>query len=80
MSKSTKNQVWVSPNGDGKWKIQSAGTQKAAKIVDTKKEALPRATEIAKNKQAELVIQKKDGTIQNSNSFGNDPNPPRDKK
>jgi hypothetical protein len=28
----------------------------------------------------ELVIHKKDGTIADSDSYGNDPNPPKDKK
>lgn len=33
-----------------------------------------------KKQQSELIIHKGDGTIQNKNSYGNDPNPPNDLK
>ena len=36
--------------------------------------------EICINEHAESVIHGKDGKIQNSNSYGNDPCPPKDKK
>ena len=36
--------------------------------------------ELAINQQAELIIHGVDGKIQNSNSYGNDPCPPRDTK
>ena len=75
----TKNQIWVSPCEDGR-KVHSAGAKKVHKIVETKAEALDIWTGVAKNKWSELIIQKKDGTIQNSNSFGNDPCPPLDTK
>lgn len=74
-----KNQVRVSPADDW-WKVQSTGSEKAYRKTSTKAEAMKIATEVAKNKKAELIIQKKDGTIQNTNSFGNDPMPPRDTK
>lgn len=34
----------------------------------------------AKREKAELVIHGRDGKIQDSDSFGKDPNPPKDKK
>lgn len=73
------NQVHVTPNQGGGWKWKTTGKEKAFIVASTKQEVVDRANEVAKNKQAELVIHKKDGTIQNKNSFGNDPNPPRDK-
>ena len=39
-----------------------------------------RATEIAKNQNTELFVHRQDGTIRNRNSYGNDPNPPKDKR
>lgn len=36
--------------------------------------------EKAKQEGAELIPHRKDGKIQNPNSYGNDPNPPKDKK
>lgn len=73
------NQKWISPHPKG-WKIQSAGTTKPVKVVKNKAEALDFGTRFAKSNNSELVIQKKNGQIQNSNSFGKDPNPPRDTK
>ncbi|MBO7345732.1 MAG: DUF2188 domain-containing protein, partial [Clostridia bacterium] len=35
---------------------------------------------ISKNQHSEMVIHGKDGKIQYSNSYGNDPCPPKDKK
>lgn len=68
------NQVWVSPAG-GDWKVHSAGSGRAAGIYDT--QAVVRAREIAINKEAELLVQKMDGTIGWRNSYGNDSFPPR---
>jgi len=62
----------VVPNGD-KWAVKGAGNEKYTKIVDTQKQAIGIAREIAKNQQSELVIHKKDGTIRDKDSFGNDP-------
>ena len=64
--------VFVSPYNDG-WKVKTVGTQKAAGIFDNKAEAVAKAIEVAKNKQAELRVQKLDGTISSCNSYGNDP-------
>lgn len=66
-----KNQHVV-PNGE-KWAIKGAGNEKYTKIVTTQKEAINIAREIARNQQSELVIHKKDGTIREKDSHGNDP-------
>lgn len=68
--------VFLSPKGPD-WKVKTVGTRKAAGIYDTKAEALAKAVEVAKNKKAELTIQKADGTIQSGRSYGNDPFPPK---
>jgi len=73
-----KNQ-YVVPTKDG-WGVRGEGNSKLTLKTDTKAEALKLGTSIAKNQQSELTILKKDGKIQNKNSFGNDPNPPKDKK
>ena len=67
------------PTEDG-WGVRGQGNSKITVKTDTKAEALKLGTQIAKNQQSELTILKKDGRIQNKNSFGNDPFPPRDKK
>ncbi len=65
-------QVFVSPSADG-WKVKTVGTERAAGIYETKAEAVEKGIGIAKNSQAELLVQKLDGTIGWRNSYGNDP-------
>jgi len=77
MSKS-KGQ-YVVPTKDG-WGVRKEGSDKLTAKTETKAEALKIGTSIAKNQNTELTILGKDGKIQNKNSFGNDPNPPHDKK
>jgi hypothetical protein len=40
----------------------------------------PPVTRYPKRENAELVINGKNGKIQDSDSYGNDPNPPKDQK
>ena len=47
-----------------------------ASQADSIKKAIP----IAKQNQSEVVIHGRDGKIRDSDSYGNDPNPPRDTK
>jgi len=73
-----KNQ-YVVPTDDG-WGVQGEKNEKLTKKFTKKVDAVDYAKEIAKNQKSELTILKKDGKIQNKNSYGNDPNPPKDKK
>lgn len=66
-----KNQHVV-PNGD-KWAVKGAGNEKNTRVVNTQKEAINIAREIAINQQSELVIHRPDGRIRDKDSFGNDP-------
>lgn len=47
--------------------------RKNTRVVDTQKEAINIAREIAKNQKSELVIHRPDGRIRDKDSFGNDP-------
>jgi len=49
-------------------------------VTETQQEAIERAREQARREKVEVVIHRKDGTIRDSDSYGNDPNPPKDKK
>ncbi len=60
--------------------MQREGGQRASSVHDTKKEALDAGRSLAQEAKVELVIHRGDGVIQNSNSFGKDPNPPKDQK
>jgi uncharacterized protein YdaT len=71
-----KKDVHIVPK-DGKWAVQTEGSDRAAKITDTQADAIQRGKEIAKNNESELIIHGKDGKIRDKNSYGNDPNPPK---
>lgn len=64
-----------------KWESKRENAEKSSKDFDTKKEAMDWSIEKAKKEKSELIPHRmKDGRIQNPNSYGNDPFPPRDKK
>ncbi|OFX38642.1 MAG: hypothetical protein A2W95_11145 [Bacteroidetes bacterium GWA2_40_14] len=73
-----KNQ-YVVPTQDG-WGVRGEKSERLTVKTETKAEAVKIATNIAKNQQSELTILGNNGKIQNKNSFGNDPCPPKDKK
>jgi len=75
---SKKNQHVV-PTKTG-WGVRGEGNDKLTAKTDTKLEAEKIARDIAINQKSEVVIHGKNGKIQDKDSYGNDPNPPKDKK
>ena len=73
-----KNQHVV-PHPDG-WAVKSAGSGRATKVMSTQGEAIKVAEGIAKNQGSDTKIHSRRGKIRAGNSYGNDPNPPKDKK
>jgi len=76
---SRKRDIHVVPHEDG-WATKKEGTKRAGSVSPTKAKALERAREQAKREKVEVVRHRKDGRIQDGDSYGNDPNPPKDKK
>jgi hypothetical protein len=74
---SKKPNVWVSPREDG-WAVQHEGTERASTVTPTKEEALALGRDMARREEVELVVQRRDGTIESKDSYGRDPNPPKD--
>ena len=70
-----KKNVHVVPK-NGNWAVKTENSERPVKITTTQEEAIERAKEIAKNNQSELFIHRKNGTIRERNSYGNDPYPP----
>ena len=66
------------PNGG--WDVKRSGSQRISGHYGTKTEAINAGRIISRNQGTELVIHGLDGRIQSSDSHGNDPCPPRDKK
>ena len=69
----------VVPRGDD-WAVQRAGRKKPTRLLENKQEAVDMARSISRNQKTELVIHNKNGKISRSDSHGNDPCPPKDKK
>ena len=70
----------IVPNKNGGWDVKRNGADRASVHTDTKQEAIDKGRAISRNQATELVIHNKNGKISNSDSHGNDPCPPRDKK
>lgn len=76
---SKKRDIHVVPHKDG-WATKKEGAGRAGSVHSTQKAATERARGQAIRERTEVVIHRKDGTIRDSDSYGNDPNPPKDKK
>ena len=66
-------QVAVEPRPDGRWAVQTNGTQRADSLHDRKTDAVKRGRELAESKQTELVIKNEAGRIAGKDSHGTDP-------
>lgn len=69
----------VVPQGKD-WAVKREGADRAASVHPTQGQAEKAGRELAKTNKSEVVIHRPDGRIRDSDSFGNDPNPPKDKK
>jgi uncharacterized protein YdaT len=72
----TKRNQHVVPH-DGGWAVKGAGSARATVVVDTQKEAIDRARDIARNQGTELLVHSRDGRIRERDSHGSDPFPPK---
>jgi len=75
----SKKSQHVVPVGSG-WGVRGEGNKRLTVVTPTKAEAEKIGREIAQNQRTELVIHDRHGKIQDKDSFGPDPCPPRDKK
>lgn len=60
------------------WAVRGERNKKDTSHHGTQKEAIEKAIGIAKHQEAEVLIHGLDGKIRSKDSYGNDPNPPRD--
>lgn len=67
----------VIPSPKGGWAVRKSGGERATRVFETQREAEKFARDLAKKEHAELYIHRKDGTIRQRDSYGNDPLPPR---
>ena len=72
----SKNQH-VTPHPNGGWQVKGANNKRATAVVNTQKEAIKIAIQIAKNQKSEVLVHGENGRIREKNSYGNDPFPPK---
>lgn len=80
MSKKSNGHHVVPNSKKGGWDVKRSNGEKSIKHFDKKKDSVDFARGVSQNQGTELYIHGKDGKIQNKDSHGNDPNPPKDKK
>lgn len=76
---SNKKDIHVVPHENG-WATKKEDADRAGSVHKTQKDAIDQAREQAIRERVEVVIHRKDGTIRDSDSYGNDPHPPKDRK
>ena len=74
----TKKSTHVVPRNVG-WAVKKEGASRASKNFTTQADAVKFAKQLAQKEKAELYVHRRDGTIRDRLSYGNDPFPPRDK-
>ena len=75
----SKKNIHIVPTNSG-WAVKRAGQQAPVSEHRTQENAAHSGRPIAKRAGVELVIHGRDGKIRDKDSFGNDPNPPKDRK
>jgi len=76
-----RKELHVVPNSDrGGWDAKRQNAERASRHFVNKADAMAWSRNLAKKDGLELIPHRKDGKIQNPNSYGNDPCPPKDKK
>lgn len=75
-----KHDVHVVPHTDGGWATRKDGAKRAGSRHETQQDAIRRGRDQARQEGAELIIHRRDGRIRDSDSYGPDPHPPKDRK
>jgi len=73
-----KKNIHVVPQGK-QWVVKPAGG-KPTSTHKTQGTAATKGRQAAQKNKSELVIHRPNGQIRDKDSFGNDPNPPKDQK
>lgn len=74
-----KKDYHVVPHGEG-WAVKREGAERASSLHETQSDAIQDGKRLAQINKAELVIHRPNAQIRDSDSYGNDPVPPKDTK
>jgi len=75
----SKKSHHVVPSLDGGWNVKKSGAVRASKHFKKQEKAIDWARTASRDAKGELVIHRRDGTVRDKNSYGNDPLPPHDR-
>ncbi|MGC3983029.1 MAG: DUF2188 domain-containing protein [Steroidobacteraceae bacterium] len=75
----SKKAVHVVPHSGG-WATRTEGSGRVGSIHSTQRDAIERGRDQAIRRGTELKIHGENGRIRDSDSYGNDPCPPKDRK
>jgi hypothetical protein len=73
-----KKPIHVVPHKDG-WAVEREGGKKPLSVQPRQADAEQVGRPIAQRDQTEFYLHGRDGRIREKDSYGNDPNPPKDK-
>jgi hypothetical protein len=62
------------------WDVKEEGSKKPISSHDTQGAAIDAGRPVARRNESELVIHNRDNQIRDKDSYGSDPNPPKDKR
>ena len=72
--------VVPAPQAPKKFVVKEAGNPTPLTRPATQERSIEKAVVEAKRNRSEVIIHRLDGRIRDSDSYGRDPNPPKDKK
>jgi Uncharacterized protein conserved in bacteria (DUF2188) len=76
----SKNSYHVIAKVNGGWKVKRADAERATKTFATQKDAIEYGRSLSRSHATDLVIHGRDGRLSSKESYGNDPNPPRENR
>ena len=76
----SRDEHHVVHNPNGGWDVKRSNARRASIQTETKAEAVKVGRQISRNQRTEFIIHGMNGRIQNPDSHGNDPYPPKDRK
>lgn len=77
---SKKKDIHVVPHPNGGWATRREAADRVSSRHPTQVAAIDSARKRAISERVEVIIHDRKGRIRDSDSYGNDPNPPRDRK
>lgn len=65
---------------NGSWAVRRPNSDRVSSTHNTQRDAINAARQGAQRDRSEVVIHRQNGQIRDRDSYGNDPNPPTDRK